>query len=185
MPLDKARLPLTRPRSTYPPAATILAFSPSLVGLWSKDSGLHWPLTLMTVLESPALPQYILSLEIITDVAAHPDGSLDSSSSSKIATSHAKNPSFRLCGSVRTTRAIRHSPGISFNELESMAISSSSSSSSLKYPSEDGVCDLLAVVSSDWNGDVTGEGPTTGTSSAPMQHPATSETVAIVRYGIS
>jgi len=82
---DSARLPLTRPKSTNPPAAQILAFSPgccqtcasaftlkrmyvpSFCGLWSNDSGFARPLTPKTVLESPALPcitQYLVLLSL-------------------------------------------------------------------------------------------------------------------------
>lgn len=72
---ERARLPLTRPKSTKPPAAVILAFSPgrgvsgdrcahgkrlqaavpSFCGLWSKDSGFALPLMPRTLLESPEL----------------------------------------------------------------------------------------------------------------------------------
>lgn len=68
---DSARLPLTRPSSTKPPAASMRAFSPtdskrplhhdpikvylpSFTGLWSNDSGFARPLTPRTDLESPA-----------------------------------------------------------------------------------------------------------------------------------
>jgi hypothetical protein len=54
--LLSARLPLTLPKSTKPPAAHIRAFSPSFCGLWSKDKGFALPLMPRTDRESPELP---------------------------------------------------------------------------------------------------------------------------------
>lgn len=54
--LLSARLPLTLPKSTKPPAAQIRAFSPSFCGLWSKDKGFARPFMPKTDRESPELP---------------------------------------------------------------------------------------------------------------------------------
>jgi hypothetical protein len=51
---DERDVPLTRPNSTKPPAATILEYSPVLVGLWSYDMGFASPPTERTARESPA-----------------------------------------------------------------------------------------------------------------------------------
>ena len=80
---DRARLPLTRPKSTKPPAALIRAFSPiigeqirkgrrnqnsshgpSFCGLWSNERGFARPLTPNTERESPALPYTESSVRI-------------------------------------------------------------------------------------------------------------------------
>lgn len=50
----KFRFPSTRPSTTSLPAFVILASSIGPSGLWSKLMGIHFPLTPMTHLESPA-----------------------------------------------------------------------------------------------------------------------------------
>lgn len=55
--LERARFPFTRPYCTKPPAAVMRAFSPSLVGLWSKDRGTATPADERTLRESPAFAQ--------------------------------------------------------------------------------------------------------------------------------
>ena len=84
--LDKAKLPFTRPFSTYPPAFLIRCSSMECLGLWSCDNGIAFPsLVLITALESPALLTYnTLFLVSIAATAVHPDVSFSKSGSKYI-----------------------------------------------------------------------------------------------------
>ena len=90
---DNAKLPLTRPNSTNPPALCILAVSsersvsvsnqrdpvnlPLLVGLWSYDMAFSFPAWPRTARESPELAQISRPSDVArVTTAVHPEGSL-------------------------------------------------------------------------------------------------------------
>mmetsp|Transcript_7574 Transcript_7574/g.15757 ORF Transcript_7574/g.15757 Transcript_7574/m.15757 type:complete len:201 (-) Transcript_7574:442-1044(-) len=80
----KFRLPLTRAppglSTKCPPAASILAFSTSEAGLWSKDSSTAWPLRQRMARLSPALAARTCPFLTRTQIAVQPTWSATKSS---------------------------------------------------------------------------------------------------------